>query len=191
MTIELFKVLSAIHPLSKGFKMALEKELIPLSFPKHHMLLEAPDVARHAYFLSNGFAMAYTFVHGNKVTEAFWKPGQIVASSNSFLEQVPSLDYIQLLTKSELLCISYDGVQRLFAKYPEATHLYRIIINRHYEQGRMRFHQFRRLGAQGRLEKLLSTFPGIEQIVQQESIASYLGITPQSLSRLKRQKGTS
>jgi CRP-like cAMP-binding protein len=190
MITELFKVLSAIHPMSKSFKRALEKELIPLSFPRHHLLLATPNISGHVYFLSSGFAMAYVFINGNKVVEAFWKSGQILLSSNSFFEQVPSVESIQLMAKSDLLCISYDSVQRLFAAYPEATHLYRIIMNRHYEQNGNRFQDFRRLSAQQRLEKLLGIFPDIEQTVPQESIASYLGITPQSLSRLKRQKGT-
>ncbi|HMI67797.1 MAG TPA: Crp/Fnr family transcriptional regulator [Cyclobacteriaceae bacterium] len=191
MIVELFKVLSAIHPLSKNFKRALERELLPLSLPKHHMLLEVPDISRYAYFLSSGFAMAFAFVHGKKVTEAFWTPGQILVASSSFFEQVPSAEYIQLMDKSELLCISYDSVQKLFSLYPEATHLYRIIMNRQYGQSRMRVQDFRRLSAQERLEKLISIIPDIEQTIPQESIASYLGITPQSLSRLKRKKGAS
>src|SRR5687768_9326818 len=96
-TKELFKVLAEIYPLSGGFKESLEKELIQLSLPQNHLLLEAPKIADHAYFLNKGFAMGYTFVNGKKSIEAFWKAGQIIVSSNSFFEQLPSLEYIQLM----------------------------------------------------------------------------------------------
>lgn len=187
----LFNALSAIHSLSRGFKKSLEKALIPLTLPKNHLLLEAPKIAEHAYFLNKGFAMAYTFVDGKRNTEAFWKAGQIMMSSNSFFEQVPSMEYIQLMQKSDVLCISYASVQNLFNNFPEANYIYQIIMNRHYENSRNRIHDMQRLDALQRFKKLLRIFPDIEQIVPQDCIASYLGITPQSLSRLKRQKGNS
>jgi len=186
----LVQYLSAIHPLSDDFVLALKKELIQLTFPKYHHLLEALRISDYAYFLNSGFAMAYTFHEGNKVTETFWKPRQVVMSTMSFFEQIPSMESIQLMEKSEVLCISYAGVHRLFSKYPEALHLFRIIMNRHYEESRTRIHEIKRLSASKRFEKLLVVYPGIEQCIPQDCIASYLGITPQSLSRLKRHDGS-
>jgi CRP-like cAMP-binding protein len=190
-TTKLMQFLSDIHPLSEDFAFALKKELIQITFPKHHHLLEAPKISDHAFFLNKGFAMAYSFNDGNKITENFWKPGQVVMSTLSFFEQIPSFESIQLMEKSEVLCISYAGVQRLFVSYPEALHLFRIIMNRHYEYSRNRVHDMKQLNAAKRFEKLLVVFPGIEQIIPQDCIATYLGITPQSLSRLKRHEGNS
>ncbi len=188
-TAGLFKVLSDIHPLTEGFKNAVVKELTPLSLPKNHMLLEAPKIAEHAYFLDQGFAMTYTFVDGKKLTDAFWKPGQIMLSFKSFFEQIPSLEYIQLMGKSELLCISYLSLQKILDLYPEGHNIYHMVMNRHYAHSLNRIHDMQRLNALQRLEKLLNVFPDIEQIVPQDAIASYLGIAAQSLSRLKRRKG--
>lgn len=190
MTDALFKVLSDIHPLSEAFKKTIEEELIPLSLPKNHLLLEAPKIAGHAYFLEKGFAMAYSFEEGRKITEAFWRSGQIMVSSHSFFEQVPSMEFIQLMEKSDLFCISYAGVERMFELHPETHAIYRVIMSRHYTHTRGRVRDMQYLSALRRFEKLLNIFPGIEQIVPQDSIASYLGITPQSLSRLKRHKGS-
>lgn len=184
----LFRFLSSVHPLGNEFKSALEKELILLSPPKNYVLLDPPRISEHAYFLVDGFAISYSFVKGRKVTEAFWKSGQIMVAFESFFEQIPSLEVIQLLEPSEVLCISYASVQRLFALYPEAQILYRIIMNRHYTHCRNRVRDLQQLSASQRLDKLIAAFPNIELIAPQDSIASYLGITAQSLSRLKRQK---
>lgn len=63
-----------------------------------------------------------------------------------------------------------------------------MIMNRHYAKCRARISDIQRLSALARLEILLNIYPDIEQIIPQESIASYLNITPQSLSRLKKRK---
>ncbi|MEJ0055986.1 MAG: Crp/Fnr family transcriptional regulator [Bacteroidota bacterium] len=171
---------------ARGLKKALEKELVALSFPKNYLLLEAPRTDGFAYFLNEGFAMSYTFVDGKKRVESFWKAGQIMISSKSFFEQVPSTESIQLMENSELLCISYAGVMRLFERWPEANSLYRHIMIQCFEQIQDRVHDLQQLTAEQRHQKLLETFPDIEQIISQDYIASYLGITPQSLSRIKR-----
>lgn len=184
----LFNVLAAYHPLSDDFKKALEKELIPLSLPKNHLLLEAPKISTHAYFLDKGFAMSYSFLEGKKITENFWKSGQIMMAFESFFERTPSREFVQLMQKSEVLCISYDSMQKMFELFPEAHRIYRGIMNRHYALSRARIRDLQRLKASQRLEKLLAAFPEIELIVSQEAIASYLGITAQSLARMKRKE---
>lgn len=186
-TDRLFEVLSACHPLSTSFKAAITNELIPLSLPKNFHLLEAPKVAEHAYFLDSGFAMFYSFEDGEKHVDGFWQAGQIILSARSFFEQRPSAEFIQLMEKSDVWCISHASVMQLFNAFPEAHHIYRVLMNTYYEQTLKRIRDMKRLSAVERYHKLIGTFRMIEQVVQQEYIASYLGITPQSLSRIKRQ----
>ena len=180
--------LSGIHPPSEALKTALEKEVIQLTLPRLHLLLQAPAIADHIYFLSSGFAMRYTFRDGLKVTEAFWKPGQIISSFSSFIHQEPSKDFIQLLAKSELLGLSHSSINKLL-EHSDAQVIYRGIMNSQYEDNLVRIHDLMNLSASQRFHKLLQTYPDIEQFSPQEAIAAYIGITPQSLSRLKRQLG--
>ena len=175
-------------PLSKPFKTALEDVLIPLKFPKNHILLEVPRIAEFCYFIIDGFAVSYSYTDGKKSTSEFWKSGQIMVSCNSFFEQVPAMESIQLLTDSTLVCVSYPNVQKLFNEYPEATGIYRAIMNRYYQKIRNRIYDLQALNASQRFRKLYESYPNIEQITLQESIASYLAITPQSLSRMKRKE---
>ncbi len=184
----LMKVLSGVHPLSKAFEKSLLKELIPVSFPKNYLIVEIPRVAGHVYFLENGFAMSYSFEKRKKIVEGFWKKDQLVTSTTSFCEQVPSKENIQLMADSDLIGFSFQSLQKLFELHQETHYLYHKIIYRHYEQSRARIYEIQRRSAAERFEKLQHTFPDIEQYVPQESIASYLAITPQSLSRIKRAK---
>ena len=166
-TDRLFNVMSAIHPLSNAFKAAIEKELTLLSLPKNYILLEAPEIAGQACFLDAGFAMSYIYMEGKKQIEGFWISGQVIISTRSFFEQVPSQEFIQLVESSEILCISYAGVIRLFDAFPEAHFIYRVIMNQYYERSRERIREMQHLNALERYERLLDTFPSIEQIVPQ------------------------
>jgi CRP/FNR family transcriptional regulator, anaerobic regulatory protein len=187
-TEKLFSVLSSIHPVSTNFRQAVEKVITPLSLPNYFMLLEATKVAECAYFLDEGFAMSYTFVKGKKQVEWFWRTGEIMVSARSFFEQVPSQEFIQLRNHSELFCVTHNSVLQLFQTFPEAHFIYRVIMNQYYEHSRERTRDMQHLTAVERYEKLIRIYPHVEQHVTQEHIASYLGIAPQSFSRIKRRK---
>ena len=186
---KLFELLSRICPLTESFKVSLEKNITQLSLPKNHMLLSAPKVSDHIYFLNTGFAMSYTFINGQKRIECFWSSGRIVVSPKSFFGRVPSTEFIQLMEPSDVLHVSHDHLMELFNVFAEANIIYRAIMNNCYEISRERIRDMQNLNAVDRYHKLISKFPRIEQTIPQELIASYLGIAPQSLSRIKRQTG--
>jgi CRP-like cAMP-binding protein len=151
------------------------------------MLLEAPRVSDYAWYLDSGFAMSYTYTDQGIRVDNFWRSGQIILSVKSFFEQIPSTENIRIMVPAEVVFISYKSVQRLFQQFGEAHFIYESVLNRYYEESRERANDIINLDAKARYHKLLATFPRIEQMVSQEHIASYLGIAPQSLSRLKRQ----
>lgn len=183
---KLIEVLESIEPLSPEFKEALKRAILLTTLPKNYMLLELAKVAEHAFFLNSGYAMAYRFLHGKKHIEEFYNESRIIVSPKSFFERTPSLEAIQLLEESQVIHISYESVMSLLHTYPEAHRIYQVTMNVYYEESRNRIHDLQHLSAVERYEKLHAAFPRIEQLVPQEYIASYLGIAPQSLSRLKR-----
>jgi len=184
----LFQLLSSVYPLSESFLAALRKELMLLSLPKNHMLLEAPKVGEYIYFLQQGFALTYSYEAGEKQINGFWKSGQIILPTARFFEQLPSSEYIQLMEKSDVLFLHHSKVEELLVRFPEAQALFRVLMNRHHQRSLNCNRELRHLSVEVRFEKLRKRYPSLEQLVPQENIASYLGITPQSLSRLKRRQ---
>jgi len=183
---KLFQVLSAMHPLSADFKDQLQKDTTELSLPKSYHLLEAPNIADHAYFLAKGFALSYSYVNGKKLIEQLWRQGDIILPAKSLFERTPSHEFIILVEPSEVLYIHHDSIIRLLATFEEARAINRIVMNRYYELYRERLRDAHSQSAEKRYQKLIVQFPRIEQLLPQEHIASYLGITPQSLSRIKK-----
>jgi CRP/FNR family transcriptional regulator, anaerobic regulatory protein len=183
----LLTMLSAIEPLSVAFQDALKKRSVILSWPKGHMLLNASKTSDTAYFVGSGFAMTYRYIEGKKHIEEFYPEGKIVISPSSFFQQVPSKESIELLQQSEVIHISYDSVMWLLQNFPEAQVIYRVTMNVYYENSRERIHDFQLLNAVERYEKLNELYPSVKHLVPLEQIATYLGIAPQHLSRIRRE----
>lgn len=184
---KLFQVLSGIHPLPRELKEALSKELQVVSFPRSHFLVQMQTVANYAYFLQNGFAVAYYLNDGRKIVTSFFKPNDIVFSPRSYFEQTSAEENIQLTTDSDLLSISYASVNKLMSKFPVVNFLARAVTAQYYSRSQERLIDFHNLNAWERYRRLVSNFPAIEQNASQELIASYINITPQSLSRLRHE----
>lgn len=178
-------MLSAMHFLPADFKEALKNELKYVTYPRGHYLVQAHTAAHHSYFMENGFAVAYQFRQDRRIVTDFWQPGEMILSPESFFRQVPTDEIIQLTTDSQLLSLSYHSANKLLGEHHVANLLARDITSEYLTKSQERIVDFHTLKAWERYTKLLKIYPGIELNVSQELIASYLNITPQSLSRLK------
>lgn len=184
-TESLFQVLSDMHFLSADFRQSLTAELKSVRFPKGHYLVQAQTPAHHVYFLEKGFAAGFKYWQHKRVVTAFWQPHDIIISPKSFFEQLATDEIIELTTDSELLSLSYASAIKLMKTYQVANLLTRDISIAHSEKIEERIVDLHTLEAWDRYTKLIKAYPGIELHVSQDLIASYLNITPQSLSRLK------
>jgi len=183
---EFLQALTKGNSLPIDFSDRLLKELVVLRLPKNHHLIEAPRVPEFVFCIMEGLAVSYRFTDaGKKRIEHFWKPGQIILS-RSFCDRIPSSEFLQLVEGSEVAHLSYDSVQRLFDHSLELFSIYRNVMQGYCDDQAERFDDLQLLNGVRRFEKLIRIFPGIEQLVPQEYIASYLSMTPQSLSRIKR-----
>jgi CRP-like cAMP-binding protein len=182
----LIDYLDSFQPMSAELRAFLNEKVIAVSFPARHTLLEVPKVASHLYYIKQGFAMSYSYGQDGKVTENFWKVGEVAVAFESFVFQRPSLEVIQLVVPSDLCCLSYESMMEMFRRFPEANGMYRLLMNQHYVRLQRRLKMLKYADYPGQYQKLLERFRGIEQIVTQRSIATYLGIAPQTLARIKR-----
>lgn len=179
-------VLKKIHPYSKKCKEALDQSVSTVFHPRGYFLAHSDSVPDYVYFLEKGFAVSYRYHKDVKVVTAFWKPGEIILSPKSFFSRTKSEELIQLAMDSQLKSLSWDATRNFCNNFKEANIYARtlaIIYNSRSEQLITDLHL---LTAEEHYLKLIRTYPRIEGIVSQELISSYLNITPQSLSRIKK-----
>lgn len=155
---------------------------------KGDLLLKEGQVSNEYFFLEEGFMRAFVYdVDGKDVTTAFSSAGQVVFEVSSFFNRIPSKENIQALAPCKGWYITYEQLNHLFHAYPEFREFGRSILVRVLTVLKSRTLSMITESAETRYEYLLKTNPDIFQNVPLKHIASYLGITDTSLSRIRKE----
>lgn len=159
-----------------------------LSIPSKTILLEEGIVADKLYLIRNGCLRLFFYNEGKDITFQFFFEGDFVASFDSLHKRTPSLFYLESIEPTELTAIKRDDFYTLINNDFSLRKLYE-------EKLIDRFHTYQQLflsriknTPQQRYEELLKEYPNIIKRVPQHYIASYLGITPVSLSRIRNRR---
>lgn len=160
----------------------------PMHLNKKEMLFEqGTRCENEAFVLSGTLRVFYLDQKGHEHVLNFALPGWWVGDLASFYQGTPAFLNVQALEPSELLVIHPEEKEKLFQQIPKLERMFRIVIQKHLSSLQNRFLVTISETADQRYRNLLKRIPNIEQLVPQHQIASYLGILPESLSRLKRQ----
>ena len=182
----LIQTLNFISPLSAALDQRFRESIREEILPKRTLLLREGETSRRIYFINKGFARAYYVTRqGRECTSWFMGQGDLMISVYSFYTQRPAAENIELLEDSELLSISWNQLQGIYADFPEYNYTGRLVTEKYYMLSEERTILLRTLSARERYEKLLQLHPGITQKASLGQIASYLGMTQETLSRVR------
>ena len=161
--------------------------LVPIrTFPKGTVLLKAGDVATESWFCVKGCVHMYYDVDGDERTTEFYTEGQAVASLYSFINQVPANHYLACVEESTLVVWSYAAEKELFGKYPNLESSCRVSVESDFGEHQEKLAGFITKTPEQRYLDLMESRPELLQRVPQYLLASYLGVTPESLSRIRK-----
>jgi CRP-like cAMP-binding protein len=172
-------------PLSKEAQLALEDCFEQITLPKHDYLLREGKVCRHLYFLEQGALRGFYNLDGKEITHWFGFENDFVTSFHSFITAQPAVENIQLLEGCVLWAISKETLTALFNQYHEIERLMRIAYEKYYIRLEERFINAQFKTAAELYENLLLQTPHIIERVPLGCIASYLGISQETLSRIR------
>ena len=154
---------------------------------KNEFLLPAGNVSDDYFFLDHGFVRAFAYdTDGNDITTGFYASGQVVFEVASFFNRTPSLEYLQALTDCAGWRISYQQLNALFHTRSEFREFGRAVLVRGFASLKSRMLAMITEPAATRYESLLKANPEILQHAPLKNVASYLGVTDTSLSRLRK-----
>lgn len=156
------------------------------TFKKKTLLLKQGEICKfEAYIIEGCVKKYYIDPDGEEVILQFAVEDWWVSDIGSFSEQKPSNLFIETLEDTNVLIIDFESKARLFKEIPTLERVFRIMMQRAYSVLESRFYATVTNSAEERYLQFLEKYPTIPQRVPQQQIASYLGITPESLSRIK------
>lgn len=162
--------------------------MIPKKLRKRQYLLQEGDVCKWLAFISKGCLRHYSIDDsGTEHIERFGIEGWWMVDIESFQSQRPSTGNIDALEDSELLLIDNDSLAKLSMTAPAWNRYYKAVLEEEFKAARARISDFMSASAEERYLHFVNTYPDLLQRVPLHQVASYLGITPQSLSRIRKE----
>jgi CRP-like cAMP-binding protein len=184
---QLLTQLTNYYSLSDPANNELQDCFKKISLPKGEYLLREAKRCRQLYFLEKGALRGFYNLDGKEVTHWFGFENDFVTSFHSFITEQPAVENIQLLEDSILWAISKEQLTQLFNQHHEIERLVRIVYEKYYIRLEERFVNAQFKTARERYENLLQQTPHILERVSLGCIASYLGISQETLSRIRSQ----
>jgi CRP-like cAMP-binding protein len=157
-------------------------------FKKGEVILKAGEVCRESYFIISGLIRSYQKMNNDvEKTYIICKENNLFSEHSSFISQKPSLDYVEALEETEVYYITYHDLIHLYNTNLNWAIIGRIISDVNYTVSKNRMRALMNDDATTRYKGFIETYKTALNRIPQNVIASYLGITPQSFSRLKKE----
>lgn len=157
------------------------------TFQKKEYILQAGQVCKKKFFIANGLVRSfYIDDKGNEQITQFALEHWWITNMESFIHQTPSFSSIQALENTQILMLSKDDLEELFLSIPKLERLFRIITEHMLIAIQRRNDIYLQMKSKDRYHSLVNHFPSFIQRVPQYMIASYLKITPEYLSELRK-----
>ena len=180
------EMLSEQFPLEESDRRLLYDNLSVRTYQKGEFLLQSGQVSKAFFYNLSGFVRLFYVKSETEKTAWFYSEGQFISAYESYVKQTPALLNLQAMEESRLVCISMEAANRLLAHDPKFSVLARIIM-----EDELIAHQKMVAGLvsdrpEDRYQTLMKENSAIFQRIPQHYIASFIGVTPESLSRIKK-----
>ncbi|UWX62054.1 Crp/Fnr family transcriptional regulator [Chryseobacterium oranimense] len=183
--MDIDEILDRIYVLPEASRDSLKRYITEISHPKSFCLMEADKIIPYIYFIRKGIVRAYASTADNDITFWFGSEGETIVSMKSYVEDKPGYESIELLEDCNLYILETENLKKLFnedihianwgRKFAERelVRTEELIISRQFKTSLERY------------KDLMINKPDLLKRVQLGHIASYLGITQVSLSRIR------
>ena len=183
-------ILTSIGGITAADETLLLDKLQPATLAKGEYFVQQGQVCSKVGFLLKGIIRAYHIANDKEYTSYFnfGERNQFVTSFSSFITRKPSAESLHALDDCELLVISHADLHSLYEQSPALQKLGRIMAEANYVLAMQRIYSLQHQSAQERYAELLHIYPNLINQVPHHYVASYLGVTPESLSRIRKAK---
>lgn len=164
---------------------AFQNIMVFEKYSKHHILHEAGSVCNHFYIITSGIARVFYYKEDKDITVHFSAEQESITTIDSFIQRKKSKYNIEALEDLEVLKISHSDLENLFDLNPKFERFGRLFLQQIYMDLVERIDDLQLHTAQERYQILLEKKPYLFQRVASKHIASFLGMTPETFSRIR------
>ena len=183
----LYQIINSIRPMTDNLREALDASFEIVEVPKRTMLQAEGQTSNYIYVIIKGLLRMYYVKDGEEVCSRFIDEQHLLAMSvSSFYSRQPGYEYIETLEPSVIGKIHYDKLQILYRDFIEFNYTARIITERFYVRSEERLFLLRKQTAEERYLFFSEKYPDLMQRIPLKYIATYLGLTLETLSRIRK-----
>lgn len=162
-------------------------ETLPLEKDEHY--LREGQICKVVGYVEQGLLMYYKVAEdGSEIVCDFAQENDWATQYESFINKSPSAFFVKAIEPTRLKTISLEGLNRLYQKIPAFEKLAKQLVEKAFMDMIKKSVEFQNLRAEDRYDKMVKDYPALLQRVPQYYIASFLGVAPQSLSRIRNKK---
>lgn len=165
---------------------AIAESMVVKTFPKGTVLLREGQVSTECYFVMEGCVRQYYLIDGEEKTDRFFTEEQWVVSMNSFLQQLPAAHYWVCCEDTTLVIGNEQKENDLYDRFPRFESISRAVMSEMLAEQQTLTASYLTDSPEQRYLKLLESRPDLFQRVPQYQLASYIGVKPESLSRIRK-----
>ncbi len=183
---KLLKHFTQFQQLSEEEISAIDETMIVQHFKKGTILLREGQYSSDVYFVIEGIVRQYYVMDGTEKTSDFFTEGQWVVSTNNIAQNVPSNHFLECSSDCKLTVGKSEKGEGLYKKYPALETVSRKLMNQVFVEQQRKIETYILDSPTERYLKLLKSNSELFQKIPQYQIASYVGVTPESLSRIRK-----
>ncbi len=183
---KLIQYFARIMPLSKEEVEAIAETMTVLQYKKGTVLLREGQISTEVYFVLDGCVRQYFLVDGEEKTNNFFTEEQWVISMNSFSLQIPSTHFMACCIDTTLVVGNREREEDLYKRFPNLESVSRKVMEKVFAEQQEIMASYTTDTPEQRYLKLLQSRPSLFQKIPQYQIASYIGVKPESLSRIRK-----
>lgn len=183
--ISLIHTLDKIHPLSSEVRAFLSQHIVLKNFKKNEIIHEAGVECKNIYYIKRGVLRGYYLFNNKEITTWFAQENQLAACISTFNTIQPSKESIQVLEDAEVFVLNTDDLQELFHSYSEFNYIIRILYQEYLMEAEERAFIARLTEASLKYDYFVQTYGNLLKRVPLKYIASFLGMTLETLSRIR------
>jgi CRP-like cAMP-binding protein len=177
-----------VHPVSEAATRYINQHSYSLQVDRGSYLLKAGEICKHIYFIRKGVIRGYVKDGTKEVTTWITAENEMVTSIRGLSLLEPSLENIQAIEHCDLMVATYDSLHYLYENYVEVNIVGRKLLEQYYRDAEERAFISRIPNAAKRYYHFLETKSALANRIPLKYIASYLGMTIETLSRIRSAK---